>query len=167
MAVVSVPMNPGAGGANAAADEIGGRAYQLMRAADASGNPVEVASEAAQVAANVLLASLDAKMATRAVTTTPLLSGVIATGAGSAVADSGRPPTFTGRVAGTGAVSATVAIEVRNDPAGVWVLAGTLTMSGTTSAGDGFAMAARYLQYRANVTAISGTSAAVTVTMGG
>jgi hypothetical protein len=113
------------------------------------------------------LATLLGRVPALAVTGVPLLSGVTATGAGSAVADSGRPPTFTGRVAGTGAVSATVAIEVRNDTAGVWVLAVTLTMSGTTSAGDGFAMAARYLQYRANVTAISGTSAAVTVTMGG
>lgn len=101
-----------------------------------------------------------------AITPIVLLSAVTSTGAGAAQADAGRAPTFTGRVAGTGAVSATVAIEVRNDAAGVWIPAGTLTISGTTTAGDGFAMAARYLQYRANVTAISGTGAAVTVTMG-
>jgi hypothetical protein len=110
--------------------------------------------------------TLLARLPALAVTATPMLNGVTSLISGSPVADTGRAPTFTGRVAGTGAVSATVAIEVRNDAAGVWVNAGTLTMSGATTAGDGFAMAARYLQYRATVTAISGAGAAVTVTMG-
>jgi hypothetical protein len=48
----------------------------------------------------------------------------------------------------------------------VWVTYGTLTMSGTTQAGDAIAGVARYAEYRARVTAISGTGAAVTVTMG-
>lgn len=96
-----------------------------------------------------------------------LLSAVTTTGAGSAYADSGRAPSFDATVAGTGTVSATVVIRGRNTASGGWVTLGTITLSGTTSATDGFASLTRYMEYSANVTAISGTGAAVTVTMGG
>lgn len=98
-------------------------------------------------------------------TRTALLTAATATGPGSPVPDFGAP-SFTGEVTGTGAVSAAVRIEARNTASGVWTTMGTLTMSGTTSAGDSFGSLIRYMEYRANVTAISGTGAAVTVTMG-
>lgn len=84
---------------------------------------------------------------------------------GTAVAGSGRAPSFAAAVAGTGAVSATVVIEARNATSAVWAPYGTMSMSGTTSAADTLAGPA-FLQYRARLTAISGTGAAVTVTKG-
>jgi len=95
-----------------------------------------------------------------------LLAAATATGAGSAVADSGRPPSFDATVTGTGAVSATVVIQGRNAASGGWVTMATITLSGTATATDGFAILTRYVEYRANLTAVSGTGAAVTVTMG-
>ncbi|HUM37176.1 MAG TPA: hypothetical protein PLQ85_09925 [Anaerolineae bacterium] len=121
----------------------------------------------------LLPASLGAKAATASLsvvhstlTRADLLAAVTATGAGAATADAGNPPSFTATVAGTGAVSATVQIRARNTASGQWVLLGTITLSGTTTASDGFAALTRYMEYQANVTAISGTGAAVTVSMG-
>ena len=99
-------------------------------------------------------------------TRTTLLDAVTATGAGAAFADAGRSPSFTASVSGTGAVAATVLIEARNAVSGVWFTLATITLSGTTSAADGFVSLARYAEYRANLTARSGTGAAITVTMG-
>lgn len=103
---------------------------------------------------------------TTALTRTALLAAVTGTGAGSAVADSGRAPSFTADVSGTGTVSATVLIQGRNVASGAWTLLGTITLSGSASASDGFASLTRYMEYRANLTAISGTSATVNVAMG-
>lgn len=97
---------------------------------------------------------------------TTMLSAVTTTQSGNAVADNGRPPSFSVNISGTGAVSATVRIEGRNTANGVWFTLATVTLSGTTSAADGFACMTRYMEYRAVLAAISGTSAAVTVTMG-
>lgn len=91
-----------------------------------------------------------------------ILAGRTTTGAGDAVPMSGAKHTFQGTVTGTGAVSATVLVEVSNDGAS-WLTMGTLTLSGTTSATDGFASDSPWELVRANVTAISGTGAAVTV----
>ncbi len=74
--------------------------------------------------------------------------------------------TFQATVSGTGAVSATVVIEFSNDGVG-WVEGATITLSGTTSDSDGFVSDAPWVYARANLSAISGTGAAVTVTMGG
>ena len=95
-----------------------------------------------------------------------LLDGVTITGAGasSALAQRGAK-SFQATVAGTGAVTATVKIQATNDQVS-WLDIGTITLSGTTTASDGFASDAPWGYYRANVTAISGTSAAVTVTAG-
>lgn len=95
-----------------------------------------------------------------------MLNARTTTGASESFQDNDKPPSFSANVAGTGSVSATVQIEVRNTVGGGWVLYGTMTMSGTTQAADAIAGTARYAEYRANVTAISGTGAAVTVTMG-
>jgi hypothetical protein len=164
-----VETNPGQGGAPLTLDKLPNGDYvqplKIMLAGVGDTGPLLSPDDPMPVSSPDLAALL-ARAPALAVTATPMLTGVTSLSSGSPVADAGRAPTFTGRVAGTGAVSATVAIEVRNDAAGVWINAGTLTMSGTTTAGDGFAMAARYLQYRATVTAISGAGAAVTVTMG-
>ena len=67
-------------------------------------------------------------------------------------------------VAGTGAVSATVVFEVSIDGAN-WLTLATVTLSGTTSATDGFIAVGGWPNVRARVSAISGTSAAVTALM--
>lgn len=75
--------------------------------------------------------------------------------------------TFQASVTGTGAVGVAVAIEVSND--GVNALdteAGTITLSGTNSASDGFYMPANWKYVRAVTSGITGTNAAVTVTAG-
>lgn len=92
-----------------------------------------------------------------------LLAAVTVTGAGAAKLFNRSVPQKTAQatVSGTGAVTATVVIEVSNDGTN-WITAGTITLSGTTSATDGFAINAPWLNIRGNVTAISGTGAAVT-----
>lgn len=69
-------------------------------------------------------------------------------------------------IAGTGAVSATILIEVRNGN-GDWILYGTLSPSGTTSATDSIVGNTRWNEHRARCTAISGTSAVATVNASG
>ncbi len=76
-----------------------------------------------------------------------------------------HPATFQATISGTGAVTATVLIQVSND-ASNWITLGTITLSGTTSATDGFASSAPWAYVRSNCTAISGTSAALSVVMG-
>lgn len=99
-----------------------------------------------------------------------LLTSATAIGAGSTVdLRGGRIKTL--QASGTtssGSGAATVNIEVRNGASHAWLVAGTITLTlGTTVAGDGFVMDAPWAQVRANLTAISGTGAAVTVSMGG
>lgn len=80
--------------------------------------------------------------------------------------------TFQGIVTGTGAQTATIVIQASNEDltfAGTnsnWVTLGTITLSGTTSATDGFATTAAWKYVRANVTALTGTGATVQVIMG-
>lgn len=95
-----------------------------------------------------------------------LLSGATsAPTTGTAVAVGNTTYSFQAVVAGTGAVSATVVIEVSNDGTNFMTL-GTITLSGTTSATDGFTSKDTYSQRRARLTAISGTGATVNVNMG-
>jgi hypothetical protein len=98
---------------------------------------------------------------------TALLTAATATGPGPWFNGTGRVPSFDAEVAGTGAVTATVVIECRNTPGGAAKIYGTFTLSGTTLASEvgngGSAQAPVFTQYRANVTARTGTGAAVTV----
>lgn len=100
---------------------------------------------------------------------TKLLNAVLVTGAGSAnIGPSVFGTSFQASVVGTGSVSATVDIEVSND--GVyWKALGTITLNtGTTSVTDFLippAPVGPYAQIRGNCTAISGTGAALTLTM--
>mgnify|MGYP001558102766 CR=1 FL=1 len=96
-----------------------------------------------------------------------ILSAAIATGAGSAIYKTSPKTTFQATVVGTGAVTANVTIEVSNDGIN-WcsTVLGTIILSGTTTSSDGFTTDAPWKYVRANVIAISGTGAAVTVLMG-
>ena len=80
-------------------------------------------------------------------------------------AEQQRPQTFQATLTGTGAVTASVTIEATNDAIG-WVPIGVITLTGTALASDGFAMDASWDTVRARLTAITGTKAACTVTMG-
>jgi len=93
--------------------------------------------------------------------------GVTTTATGNAIYKDSPKSTFQATVQGTGAVSATVVIDVSNDGVN-WVstVMGTITLSGTTSSSDGFTSDAPWKYVRARVTAISGTGATVQVYMG-
>lgn len=99
-----------------------------------------------------------------------LCSGLTTTGTspsgGSGPAKAGEK-TFHAVVSGSGTVSATVLVEVSNDPTNDgWVTLGTITLPSTsTTISDGFASQSGWAYYRCNVTAISGTSATVQVTV--
>ena len=101
-----------------------------------------------------------------------LLSGVTGTVTGPSCAiksdnGAGFVGAVQGSVAGTGTVTATITIYVSNSGnTGEWILAGTITLSGTTTATDGFAISAPWQYFQANVTAISGTNATVNVILG-
>lgn len=77
------------------------------------------------------------------------------TATGGAFSARSSTQTFQATVSGSGSVSATVVIEVKQDRAASWLTLGTITLAGTTSASDGFACAAQWALYRARVTAIS------------
>lgn len=103
-------------------------------------------------------------------TTITLLNSATTTITSNVGALDNEPCTIQASIAGTGAVSASIDIEFSNDLVG-WMSAGitpnpAITLSGTTEATDGFNVAARWLYVRAKITAISGTGAAVTVTVG-
>ena len=100
--------------------------------------------------------------------TTRNLAGGTTTGAKAAEYKDTVNTTYQITVAGTGAVSATVLIEVSNDGTS-WLATplGTVAISGTTSATDGFTTAAPWKYHRANISAISGTGATVTIIVGG
>jgi len=94
--------------------------------------------------------------------TTIVMLNRTATGAGTPVSAQSAPQSIQGTVTGTGAVTATIAIEVSNDLVN-WFTMGQIILSGTTSSTDGFTGQAMWALMRANVTAISGTGATVNV----
>ena len=95
-----------------------------------------------------------------------VLRGVTATGQGQWFPDLGTAPTFHAQVTGTGAVSASITIWARNIESGTGLVSlGAITLSGTSGATDAAVTQFRYMEYMAEVTAISGTGAAVTVVM--
>lgn len=94
-----------------------------------------------------------------------LLNKVTAPGVGLAVKVNLPNRTFQAVVSGTGTVSATVVVEVSNDGVNFMPL-GTITLTGTSPQTDGFPHNAKYNYVRGNLTAISGTGAVVSCTMG-
>jgi hypothetical protein len=95
----------------------------------------------------------------------PLLLTRTATATGLTFEAPGPGATVHARVTGTGAVSATVVVQVSNYD-GNWLNLGTLTLSGTDTASAGLALDAHWAYIRADLTAISGTGASVDVIMG-
>lgn len=71
---------------------------------------------------------------------------------------------FQATVTGTGAVTATVLVQVTLD--GNLLTAATITLSGTTTASDGVAVRIPWGSYAVNVSAITGTGATCQVSMG-
>lgn len=129
--------------------------------------PTGAATAAKQDVAAASLSSIDGKTPAATGTITTLLNAVTATGAGASATPGAR--TFGIIAWGTttsGAGAATVAIQASHDNA-TWVTLATISLTlGTTAAGDAFGSPVPYKYIRANVTALSGTGAAVTATMG-
>ena len=108
---------------------------------------------------------------TNAIKRASLLTDITATKKGDAQSidkdgDSNR--VYKATVTGTGAVAATIVIygnDVESNSGGVAL--GTITLSGTTSASDGFASNAPWAYVYADLTAISGTGAKVNAGMSG
>lgn len=129
--------------------------------------PAGAATAAKQDTAAASLSSIDGKTPAATGTITTLLNAVTATGAGASATPGAR--TFGIIAWGTttsGAGAATVAIQASHDNA-TWVTLATISLTlGTTAAGDAFGSPVPYKYIRANVTALSGTGAAVTATMG-
>lgn len=91
--------------------------------------------------------------------------GAAATGAGDSfyMPEDGETTFQASGTTTAGSGAATIAIQVSND-ASNWITAGTITLTlGTSATTDGFALAAKWKHSRANVTALSGTGAAVSV----
>lgn len=100
----------------------------------------------------------------------PILDTTV-TATGNAVQPPASRRTFHGLVEGTGAVAATFEIYGSNtDLSGAagtnGILLGTITLSGTTSAADGFVTDAPWINAWAKCTAISGTGARGRVFLG-
>ena len=98
---------------------------------------------------------------------TNIITDVSSTSTGSWMFKDAPNATIQATVTGTGAVTATIVFEVSND--GVNAVAtplGTVTLSGTTAASDGFTTNAPWKYIRARVTAISGTNALITCLLG-
>ena len=95
-----------------------------------------------------------------------LLNAATATGAGLAYAMGGKRTFQASGLTTAGAGAATIKIQVSND-ASNWLDLGTISLTlSSSSSSDGFAADAPWGYVRANLTAISGTNAAVTVRMG-
>lgn len=100
------------------------------------------------------------------------VNSTTATGSSTAVYKESVYSTFQAIVTGTGAVGATVVIECSNEEAtgqgtkANWLTLGTITLTGTTTATDGFTSTAPWRFVRARVSAVSGTGAIVEVIMG-
>jgi hypothetical protein len=115
-----------------------------------------------------LFLALPAQAQTHATVIARLLDGVTATGAGTIT----TPPisatpwrSYQGSVTGTGAVTATMTVEVSNNPTlQGWMTLCTITLTGTTTATDGCVGITTYGYVRGNLTAVSGTSATVYLT---
>lgn len=96
---------------------------------------------------------------------TTLLNAVTATGAGSQFAFHNYPRTsFVCSETGTGTVTATVNVEVSQDGV-TWFALATFSMSGTNASNSTTTAIEAYPYVRGNVTAISGTGAAITLNM--
>lgn len=96
-----------------------------------------------------------------------VVTGVTVAGTGAWVYKDAPKTTLQATVTGTGAVTATVVIDCSNDGVNACSTPlGTISLSGTTSASDGFTTDAPWKFIRARTTAISGTGATLVVLKG-
>ena len=91
-----------------------------------------------------------------------LMSGVTTNATGTAFTRPGNVWSYQASVAGTGAVSVVVTIQVSNDGTN-WETYGAMSLSGTTSDSDSIVGDAPWAAHRAVTTSISGTGATVNV----
>lgn len=83
---------------------------------------------------------------------------------GATFTDRNPGGTFQATINGTGAVAATVTIQCSLDTTN-WITLGTITLSGTTTATDGFVSMGQWFAYRAVSSATSGTISSIIVNM--
>lgn len=95
----------------------------------------------------------------------PLFTDRTTTGAGTTREAPGPGATVQVVVTGTGALTASVTIQVSNDGTN-WLDLGTLSLSGTTSATQGLALQAHWVYIRGNIATLTGTGATVNAIMG-
>lgn len=84
--------------------------------------------------------------------------------AGASFVDTISGGAFQAIVTGTGALTASISIQASLNNVH-WIEIATMSLSGTTSATDGFVNLGEWLYYRAECTALTGTGATVTVLM--
>lgn len=97
------------------------------------------------------------------VTVSQLLTGVTGNTTGSFVARNAVNSSIQGTVTGTGAVATTITLQGSNDGTNVvGTSLAVITLSGTTTASDGFAISAPWPFIRAVVSGSSGTISAIT-----
>lgn len=94
---------------------------------------------------------------------TTLLS-TITNATGETIRDRVPGGTFQATVTGTGTVSVTVNIQASLD-GNNWISLGTISLSGTTTATDGFVSLGEWTCYRAVTTAATGTISSINVLM--
>lgn len=85
-------------------------------------------------------------------------------GTGASFSDLNVGGAFQAVITGTGAVACTVNIQASIDSAN-WINLGSITLSGTTTATDGFASLGGWVFYRATVTGATGTISNISVLM--
>ena len=132
------------------------------RDAAASSQPVALSTED-----KAALDGIGDKMPALALTRTVLLNAVTTAQASAAFADTGKLPTVSLSLRGTGALTASYRFEGRVGSADEWaLLASETTMSGTTAVGDACTSLVRYGEYRVVLVSITGTGAAFTAAIG-
>lgn len=94
---------------------------------------------------------------------TPDTFTAVAVGPGRGAPDLGTIITMTASLTGSGAVSANVQLEGSNDGVNWFIVGTALSLTGTApQTGSIVRVQFSYAQYRANCTAITGTSASLT-----
>ena len=83
---------------------------------------------------------------------------------GDSFSDVSAGGAFQATILGTGAVACTVAIQCSLDATN-WITLGSIPLSGTTTATDGFSAVGQWIYYRAVVSGVTGTITSIRVNM--
>lgn len=148
---------------------VGDTAYDLTKVSAWAPHPTDPALtrvffDDLNTALNLSIALADFESAIQVGSLISLADAATTTGPLPTQQVSGNHRTYQATVTGTGAVTATVLIEVSNDGTN-WFTQATISLSGTDSDTDGAALEANWPFVRANISAISGTGASVVVTL--